>query len=94
MLLLEIGLWDILSQISNSKSFKDISPEVFKERIIDKRIPQLGVRMGSRYMEATRTCIRGDFGVDPTLRDTIEGGSALHSALKSQILNRLRSCVV
>lgn len=65
ILLLEIGLWTTLSTITDSSHFQDISDEQFRRKIIATRVPQLGVAMGTRYMEATRRCLEGDFVGSP-----------------------------
>ncbi|KAM6513272.1 hypothetical protein FALCPG4_015715 [Fusarium falciforme] len=61
MLLLEIGLWSPLSKITESGRFQGVSNEQFKNEVIRNRVPQLSIFMGTRYMEATRTCLEGGF---------------------------------
>ena len=58
MLLLEIGLWNTLSTITDSSHFRDVSDDDFREQVILTRLPKLGAAMGTRYMEAARACLR------------------------------------
>lgn len=60
MILLEIGLWSPLSEITK-KHFEGITDEEFRLRIIKRRVPQLGLSMGSRYMQAVLKCLDGNF---------------------------------
>lgn len=62
MILLEIGLWKTLSRITKSKRFKGITDEDFRREVLTRRVPLLGISMGTRYMEATRICLEGGFG--------------------------------
>jgi hypothetical protein len=61
MLLLEIGLWKPLARITESSRLRAMSDEQFRREVIETRVPYLGVAMGTRYMEATRTCLEGGF---------------------------------
>ncbi|KAF4459116.1 kinase domain-containing [Fusarium albosuccineum] len=81
ILLLEIGLWSTLSKIMDSGRFKDMSPEDVRKKLIATRVPQLGVAMGKRYMEATRVCLEGEFSGD--------GPDACYTAFKDRVLNQI-----
>ncbi|KAJ3486614.1 hypothetical protein NLG97_g6578 [Lecanicillium saksenae] len=59
IILLEIGLWATLSNITDSPRFKNISDENFRTEIVRNRIPKLGIAMGTSYMEATLACLEG-----------------------------------
>ena len=61
IVLLEIGFWDTLVSLTNTERFRDISREQFKTELLASRVPQLGLTMGSQYMEATRVCLQGGF---------------------------------
>lgn len=63
MILLEIGLWSSLTEITDSSNrFKGITDEEFRLRVIERRVPQLGPSMGSKYMQAVLMCLDGGFG--------------------------------
>jgi hypothetical protein len=49
ILLLEIGLWNSLSALTSSKGFVGLTPTQFAQRLVEKRIPQLGLAMGTNY---------------------------------------------
>lgn len=57
MVLLEIGLWDTLSELTSSNRFKGLTDDQFKKEVVSTRIPKLGIAMGSVYMKATQWCL-------------------------------------
>jgi hypothetical protein len=81
ILLLEIGLWSTLSKILDSGRFKDMSLEGIRRNIIATRVPQLGVAMGRRYMEATQACLEGGFPA--------EGTDACYTAFKNRVMDQI-----
>ncbi|KAK4210546.1 kinase-like domain-containing protein [Rhypophila decipiens] len=86
MILLEIGLWKTLSRITKSNRFKRINDEEFRREVLKSRVPQLGISMGTRYMEATRICLEGDFA--GTSADA-DGGDNWSMAFKSLVMDRI-----
>ncbi|EXL66196.1 serine/threonine protein kinase [Fusarium oxysporum f. sp. conglutinans race 2 54008] len=81
ILLLEIGLWSTLSKILDSGRFKTMSLEEVRRNIIATRVPQLGVAMGKRYMEATRACLEGGFPAEET--------DACYTAFKYRVMDQI-----
>jgi serine/threonine protein kinase len=81
ILLLEIGLWSTVSKILDSGRFKAMSLEEARRNIITTRVPQLGVAMGRRYMEATQACIEGGFPA--------EGTDACYTAFKDRVMDKI-----
>ncbi|KAK4221300.1 kinase-like domain-containing protein [Podospora fimiseda] len=86
MILLEIGLWKTLSGMTKSKRFKNISDEEFRREILKSKVPQLGILMGTRYMEATRICLEGDFAGTSVDAD---GGDNCSMAFKSLVMDQI-----
>ncbi|KAM6513261.1 hypothetical protein FALCPG4_015708 [Fusarium falciforme] len=87
ILLLEIGFWSTLSKITQSSRFQDKSPEQFRSELIAARVPELGVAMGSRYMEATRACLKGGFA--GTTKDPRDGRDAWYTPFKRMVMDRI-----
>ena len=87
ILMLEIGFWSTLSEITNSSSFQGISNEDFRRRVIATRVPQLGVAMGKRYMEATKTCLEGGFA--GRLGDLGDGRDTCYISFKNRVMDRI-----
>ncbi|GAB1319486.1 hypothetical protein MFIFM68171_09696 [Madurella fahalii] len=86
MILLEIGLWRTLSRITRAKHFKGISDEEFRREVLTRKVPKLGIMMGTSYMEATRMCLEGGFG--GTLVDA-DGKDNWSMAFKSLVMDRI-----
>ena len=61
MLLLKIGIWESLSAIVASNSFQGVGHEMFRQRVVEKRMPQLRQATGSilrgRYPSLSLKCI-------------------------------------
>jgi hypothetical protein len=87
ILLLEIGFWRTLSKITEDYHFQSISDEQFRQKLIATRIQQLGVIMGTRYMEATRTCLEGHFGGESG--DLEDESDSCHMLFKSLVTDRI-----
>lgn len=87
MLLLEIGLWSPLSEITESDRFQNISDEQFRREVIATRVTRLGVAMGTRYMEATRTCLEG--GIAGKSGDSGDRRDALYMSFKSLVMDQI-----
>jgi hypothetical protein len=96
MILLEIGLWDRLSSITAGKGFADLSPQKFRERVIEKSVPLLGLTMGTKYRDTTRVCLSGMFDAASQVKEVAEftGHVDLYLAFKTQVVDRIGSCVV
>lgn len=87
MLLLEIGLWSTLSKLTDSDRFKNLSHEEFRREVLATRIPQLGIAMGGRYMQAARMCLEGGFS---TRSDDSRGEEDIWSAsFEIRVMNQI-----
>lgn len=87
MLLLEIGLWSTLAEITRSNRFQGLTDDEFRREIVTSRVPHLGVTMGTRYMEATRICLDNGFvGNESDLGSEKE---ALCAAFKNQVIDQI-----
>ena len=95
MLLLEIGIWDSLSNIVASKSFKGLSNHDFRQRLVERRMLQLEQAMGAMYTGATRACLESSF-LPPHSRnlDVSESNAALYDAFKRLVVDRIGMCKV
>jgi len=58
ILFLEIGLWLSISEMTNGKGWKGIEYTEFSQRLITRRVPQLGQSMGSIYRDVTLACLQ------------------------------------
>jgi len=87
MLLLEIGLWKTLSKITESNRFQGIADEQFRREVIATRVPQLGIAMGTSYMEATRKCLEGGFA--GRSEDSGDERDAWYMSFKSLVMDRV-----
>ena len=87
MLLLEVGLWATLSEITGSSRFYDISDEQFKRTVIITKVPLLRIVMGTRYMEATRRCLEGDFAGSSV--EAADGMNAGYMLFKKFVMDRI-----
>jgi hypothetical protein len=89
VVLLEIGLRKTVQQIFSSASANPVynkhSPERFRAWLTDAIAPQLGTKMGVSYLEATLSCLRGNF-------DTTE--KTLEAAFYVDVIQKLEACRV
>ncbi|XWX01595.1 hypothetical protein V2A60_009623 [Cordyceps javanica] len=69
MMLLEIGLWSTLSKVTESPRFQNMSDDEFRTEVIQSRVSQLGIAMGTSYMEATLACLEGGVSDDAALSE-------------------------
>jgi hypothetical protein len=61
VLLLEIGLWDV---VTNGFRNRNISPYEVRDQLLLINQNRLGHHMGEAFVNATKTCLSGKFGVD------------------------------
>ena len=66
MILLEIGFWKTLPNLTKSSQFRNISHQQFRHEVIRSRVSQLRIVMGTRYMVAVQRCLEGGFGLQST----------------------------
>lgn len=85
MMLLEIGLWDSLSSISGSKSFAGLSGASFRQKVIERRVSQLGQAMGTRYARATEFALRAILGSTIPILLTVNQNCMMLLKVKSLI---------
>lgn len=57
LVLLEVGLWKGLKEMTAGRSWEGITQEHFRRRLISRRVPQLGPTMGARYRDAVKACL-------------------------------------
>jgi serine/threonine protein kinase len=61
IVLLEIGLWATISSIHECHpELNDESGERFRVKLLESYVPQLGERMGARYLDAVEFCLDVD----------------------------------
>lgn len=59
LILLEIGLWKTLKELTNRERFQNLNEDEFKTEIIEGRVPNLKRTLGTRYEQAIRACLDG-----------------------------------
>ena len=95
MLLLEIGIWDSLSNMTASKSFRGLSNHAFLQRLVERRMPQLEQAMGAMYSEATRACLESSFlRPGSSGPDVSDSSLALYDAFQRLVVDRIGECKV
>lgn len=60
VVLLELGLWMSIQEMTNGPDWEGISRHQFRERLLKRRVPQLGPSMGVRYRDAVKYCLQWD----------------------------------
>jgi serine/threonine protein kinase len=58
LVLLELGLWKSIKAMTKSSSWESIQPESFRQKLLRRRVPQLGQSMGARYRDAVKACLQ------------------------------------
>jgi serine/threonine protein kinase len=71
IILLEIGLWYPIKDLSK----KDQTLEEFRQRLLEKYLPELRYRMGDRYFNVVHKCLCGGFGNESSEIAVSEGSS-------------------
>ncbi|KAE9378751.1 hypothetical protein N431DRAFT_477922 [Stipitochalara longipes BDJ] len=91
ILLLELGLWDLVENLFNSKEKKGgISPSDMGKRIRDAARRELGHYAGAAYQRAASTCLSGSFGVEEDDRVN----SRMAKAFETQVLTEIKRGIV
>lgn len=92
--LLEIGIWMKLRRLYEGGT----SGFAFRDRLVNRFVPQLGASMGERYMTAVRKCLTGQFdGVQKFLaheRKTADYILNLQRSFYWEVVKVLRDCRV
>ena len=64
IVLLELGSWIPLDTYQGNNSDILSDPALFRDQLVSKYVPRLSHIMGNTYRDATRACLRSDFGQD------------------------------
>ena len=91
IVLLEIGLWNSIKEMTEGDGWKGISPDIFRKRLLKRRVPQLGQSMGARYREAVEECLQWNLSSDDVIEPT---AVSVPASLKFQklVVKQLGSC--
>lgn len=87
ILMLEVGIWDLVSKCFNAKLRKDLVPEKMHDHIKLHARKRLGHHMGAAYERASSRCLNIDFGVE--LDDHV--GTQLARMFEKLVLKELHS---
>lgn len=85
IVLLEIGLWQTLDQITDSYTG---SPEEIRDKLLTSRITLLKQTMGRTYYEAVRVCVQGDFALSQ-LKPVGKTDGELNISFEKQVVSQL-----
>ena len=91
IVLLEIGLWKSIDQMTEGDDWEGISRDMFRGRLLTRRVPQLGQSMGARYRKAVAECLRWNLSSD---NDGEPTAVSVPASLKFQqlVVKQLDSC--
>ncbi|KAM0801244.1 hypothetical protein BDR22DRAFT_848275 [Usnea florida] len=95
MLLLEVGIWDSLSNIVLGEGSMGLSNREVCQRLVERRMSQPEQAMGAKYADATRACFKSSF-LPPYsgYESVLESYAALHDAFKRSVGVRIGICKV
>lgn len=98
IVLLEIGLWSSLKNLTGSgrdtEKVSQLNSEHFRDRLLRKKVPLLKQAMGTRYYSVVNSCLKADFGASQRLENNTEGDAALHLDFERLVVERLANCSV
>ena len=57
IVLLELGLWKTIQEMTDSRDW-EVPMEEFRQKLLMRRVPQLGKSMGARYRDAVKACLQ------------------------------------
>lgn len=86
IILLEVGLWQSLDQMTREYSG---SYEYIRTKLLKNWIPLLKQSMGRSYFEAVRVCIEGDFGQSELRAGDANNAKALHLHFERHVVSQL-----
>jgi hypothetical protein len=86
ILLLELGLWDLVTNLFSKNEKQGISPSDVRERIKETAQKELGHYAGAAYQRAASICLSEDFGVEQD--DKVN--SQLAKAFETQVLTEIQ----
>ena len=84
IVLLEIGLWTSLEEMTGKRS---ISPEEVRRKLLDSVVPKLGYRAGALYRDAVTTCLTGRFAEAEG-----EEFAAIRLRFKALVVDQIAQC--
>ena len=85
ILLLEVGIWDLITNCFNEKMKQTLEPNKIRKFIRLNASRRLGQSMGLAYERATRKCLDTEFGIE--LDDALE--SRLAKAFQELVLDEI-----
>lgn len=86
ILLLEIGMWNLVSDCFDAKSRSNLQPFEMQQRIKANARKRLGHTMGTAYEQAASRCLNEDFGVE--LDNYV--GTKLAKAFQDLVLEKIQ----
>lgn len=89
VVLLELGMWMSIKEMTGGIDWYGISRQVFRERLVSRRVPQLGPTMGVRYRDAVKHCLQWSSNGEMT-------AASLSTFLQFQetVVDQLAQCTV
>ena len=91
MVLLEIGHWKPLNQIT-AKIIG--SPEDVLSRLREKHVPELGFTMGATYRDVVDACLSGDFGKPDIVDEDSNFSVGVTLGFAETVVEQLAKCWV
>lgn len=89
MVLLELGMWKSIKEMTDGRDWNGISRQVFREKLLSRRVPQLGPTMGVRYRDAVKHCLQWSPDGDKTAASR---STFLH--FHESVVDQLAQCIV
>ncbi|KAE8354536.1 kinase-like domain-containing protein [Aspergillus coremiiformis] len=91
MVLLEIGIWKPLKDITKSSKFSTLASAQLKDALWQKYSPQLGYYMGGLYRDAVGACLNGEHALeDPGSSET--QSDQCFSFFQAKVVEPLEKC--
>jgi hypothetical protein len=93
MILLEIGHWAPLVKLTESKRFQGLKPEQFTKEIVNTRLVQIELTMGSRYQRVVRCCLSAHFA-DKGRTGLVDSDLMVRERFKVEVVDALHALFV
>ncbi|EUC47623.1 hypothetical protein COCMIDRAFT_3418 [Bipolaris oryzae ATCC 44560] len=62
LVLLEVGCWIPLQKLAQRREHRTLSPEGFRQALLEKYVPRLTTTVGGVYRDCVRSCLDGSLG--------------------------------
>lgn len=89
MVLLEIGYWEPLQQITRDWNCPN---DILRDRLLKEKVPRLKEKMGEVYFKVVNLCLSSEFTANGKIEHEVDNVTALHLEYEELVVAQLAKC--